>query len=156
MNAKWYDPIRKILYGIAMGGLILSLCLGSNGAPVVRAHAAWADSPAGAVSAPLPLPQLAYGAPGWKQANTSGFGDTKDEIVSSLEVYNNQLYAGTGNFSEGGQVWRSSNGMSFSPVFPLMNERPSSTAFAENATYARKSRMSETASGASTILSGFW
>ena len=116
MNAKWNNPIRKFLFGIALAGLVLSLCLGSRGAPVARAQAAWTDNPTSAVAATPPLPQLAYGAPGWQQANTSGFGDVKDEVVKSLEVYNNQLYAGTGNYTEGGQIWRSSNGITWTAV----------------------------------------
>ena len=116
MPAKTKQPFRKFLFGVALVGLVLSLCLGSRGASSVRARAAWAGSPAGAVAARLPLPQLVYGVPGWQQANTSGFGNVKDEVVKSLFVYNNQLYAGTGNYTEGGQIWRSGNGISWTAI----------------------------------------
>ena len=44
------------------------------------------------------LQKFAPGVPSWKQTNINGFGDINDQIVKSLEVYNNQLDAGTGNF----------------------------------------------------------
>ena len=56
MPAKTNQPIRKFLYGVALAGLILSLCLGSSGAPVARAHAAWTDTPAGATGVPTEPP----------------------------------------------------------------------------------------------------
>ena len=62
------------------------------------------------------IQKFAPGVPGWKQANINGFGNPSDEVVKSLEVYNGQLYAGTGNYSAGGQVWRTSNGSTWTPV----------------------------------------
>ena len=43
--------------------------------------------------------------PSWQQINTNGFGDSQTNGVISLEVFQNQLYAGTANGS-GGSVWR--------------------------------------------------
>ena len=43
--------------------------------------------------------------PSWQQLNTNGFGDSQTIGVISLQVFQNQLYAGTANGS-GGSVWR--------------------------------------------------
>ena len=56
------------------------------------------------------------GAPGWVQRNINGFGNPADEVVKALEVYNGQLYAGTANYSDGGQVWRTSDGSTWTDV----------------------------------------
>ena len=44
--------------------------------------------------------------PSWQQVNTSGFGDSQTNGVTSLEVFQSQLYAGTANWATGGAVWR--------------------------------------------------
>jgi hypothetical protein len=56
------------------------------------------------------------GVPGWKQANINGFGDRWNEHVFSLEEFNGQLYAGTGNWSSGATVWRSNTGTDWTQV----------------------------------------
>lgn len=56
------------------------------------------------------------GTPGWKQANINGFGDLNNPIITSLNTFANQLYAGTLNFTSGGQLWRSSDGKTWSSV----------------------------------------
>jgi hypothetical protein len=43
--------------------------------------------------------------PSWQQVNTNGFGDSQTNGVISLQVFKNQLYAGTSNMN-GGSVWR--------------------------------------------------
>jgi len=43
--------------------------------------------------------------PNWQQVNTNGFGDSQTNGVISLQVFKNQLYAGTANGS-GGSVWQ--------------------------------------------------
>jgi len=43
--------------------------------------------------------------PSWQQVNTNGFGDSQTNGVISLQVFKNQLYAGTANGS-GGSVWK--------------------------------------------------
>jgi hypothetical protein len=54
--------------------------------------------------------KFAPGVPGWRQANINGFGDPKSERVLTFKVFNNQLYAGTVNYSSGGQIWRTTDG----------------------------------------------
>jgi hypothetical protein len=47
----------------------------------------------------------------WTQANTDGFGDSGNVIVSSFAIFNGYLYAGTDNGIDGAaQVWRCSSG----------------------------------------------
>ena len=47
LNKINHNPIRKFLYGMALVGLILALCLGSSGALVAHAQAGWTDTPTG-------------------------------------------------------------------------------------------------------------
>jgi len=42
----------------------------------------------------------------WGQINEDGFGDTHNSIAFSMAVYNDQLYVGTRNNSNGCEVWR--------------------------------------------------
>ncbi len=53
---------------------------------------------------------------GWKQVNLSGFGNPQSNMITSLEIFNGLLYAGSGNPADGGQVWRTSNGIDWAPV----------------------------------------
>jgi hypothetical protein len=47
----------------------------------------------------------------WVQSVANGFnGDVNNIGATALEVYNNQLYAGTYNYTTGGEVWRSPSG----------------------------------------------
>ncbi len=51
--------------------------------------------------------------------NTSagdGFGDKTNLVISSLEVFNNYLYATTNNPTKGGQIWRSNNGTTWEQI----------------------------------------
>jgi hypothetical protein len=56
-------------------------------------------------------------APGWQQANGSGFGDPKELEVSALEPFNGYLYAGTYNvvdplqLFDGARIFRSPDGV---------------------------------------------
>ncbi len=54
---------------------------------------------------------------GWQQSNTSGFGTPENFTVSTLGIFDDQLYAGTWN-ENGAQVWRSRNGRSWSKFTP--------------------------------------
>ena len=38
------------------------------------------------------------GVPGWKQVNINGFGNPTTVMITSLEAFNNLLYAGTLNW----------------------------------------------------------
>ena len=47
----------------------------------------------------------------WTEVATAGFGNKNNYISyfsNSLAVFNQQLYIGTGNYSNGGQIWRAS------------------------------------------------
>lgn len=55
----------------------------------------------------------------WKQVNQSGFGDPSNTQISTLDVFNDQLYAGTWNLDDA-QVWRSDDNLNwtqFTPTF---------------------------------------
>jgi hypothetical protein len=56
-------------------------------------------------------------APGWMQANASGFGQPANYHVSALAALDDQLYAGTQN-DGGAQVWRAADGVTWSQVMP--------------------------------------
>jgi hypothetical protein len=56
------------------------------------------------------IQKYALGVPGWLQANINGFGDQQTRRVMTLEVFNNQLYAGTMNYTSGGRIWRTTDG----------------------------------------------
>lgn len=46
----------------------------------------------------------------WIRVNISGFGNSSNGAVWSLAPFNNQLYAGTSDFSGGAaQLWRKGN-----------------------------------------------
>ncbi len=53
----------------------------------------------------------------WNQANTNGFdNDINNEDLNGLVTFNGYLYAGTQNTVTGGQIWRSSDGSTWSEV----------------------------------------
>jgi hypothetical protein len=54
--------------------------------------------------------------PTWQQANSNGFGDPDAGEVSALETFNGYLYAGTSNSVDGARIFRSPDGMSWTPV----------------------------------------
>ena len=55
-------------------------------------------------------------APAWQQANSSGFGDPQASEVSALEAFNGYLYAGTSNPTDGARIFRSQDGVTWTPV----------------------------------------
>ncbi len=59
---------------------------------------------------------FAPGVPGWKQVNINGFGNRLNSNMNSLEVFAGKLYAGTGNWSEGATIWRTSDGTDWTQV----------------------------------------
>jgi hypothetical protein len=65
------------------------------------------ESAAGAASAD---------GPGWRQANSSGFGDPQSVEVTALEVFNGSLYAGIANPTSGARVFRWQTGATWEPV----------------------------------------
>jgi hypothetical protein len=53
----------------------------------------------------------------WSRVVQNGFNDdTNNSGIQSAAVYNNYLYAGTGNHNTGGEVWRTSDGTSWIQV----------------------------------------
>lgn len=69
------------------------------------------------VSASAPKTEgLAQEMPGWQQVNHSGFGDPRTVEVSALETFNGRLYAGTANAVDGARIFRSQDGIAWTPV----------------------------------------
>lgn len=50
------------------------------------------------------------GYPGWQQANINGFGKPWNNNVVSMEIFNEMLYVGTFNWSDGAEIWRTADG----------------------------------------------
>lgn len=59
---------------------------------------------------------FAPGVPDWTQVNINGFGHPSRNGVLSLEEFNGYLYAGTRDNENGGQIWRSVDGVHWSPA----------------------------------------
>jgi hypothetical protein len=51
-------------------------------------------------------PEVALNQPSWMQVNTNWFGNPDNEGIFGLEVFNDHLYATSGNWQIGAQVWR--------------------------------------------------
>jgi hypothetical protein len=60
------------------------------------------------------IPQTSEAAMQWSQANLDGFEDNNNTRITSATVFNNQLYVGTYNTTTGTEVWRTSDGISWS------------------------------------------
>jgi sugar lactone lactonase YvrE len=58
------------------------------------------------------LPKTPYAV----QTNLNGFGNLDTSGISALAEFNKQLYAGTANSSQGGQIWRSKDGRNWNAV----------------------------------------
>jgi len=52
----------------------------------------------------------------WERVAADGFGDSDNQSVSALVIFNKTLFAGTSNPAIGPQVWRSANGADWTPV----------------------------------------
>lgn len=52
----------------------------------------------------------------WSRVVANGFGDSKNEAIISMAVFDGHLYAGASNSVTGGQIWRSADGVSWSLV----------------------------------------
>jgi len=64
------------------------------------------------------IQKFAPGVPGWQQVNINGFGDRHNESVLALiQVLGNYLYAGTGNSTTGGELWRTPDGTTWTQVY---------------------------------------
>jgi len=60
------------------------------------------------------IQKFSPGVPGWKQVNLNGFGQESNYAVSTLDVFNGQMYAGTWS----AQVWRTPDGQTWNQVTP--------------------------------------
>ena len=58
------------------------------------------------------------GVPGWRQSNLSGFGNSNNGAVSALDAFDSYLYAGTWNDNDGAQIWRTTDGRTWSQFTP--------------------------------------
>lgn len=54
----------------------------------------------------------------WERVATNGFGDPANEGVVSLDLHGGLIYAATFNPTNGGQVWRSPDGLTWTLVAP--------------------------------------
>ena len=69
-----------------------------------KVYAAVSDLPGGTAA---PARIFRYeGGTNWTQENNDGFDNPDNEVCRSLEVHDNRLYAGTGNYPEGCEIWR--------------------------------------------------
>jgi len=59
---------------------------------------------------------LTQAVPGWQQVNSNGFGDQQTGEVSALAPFNGYLYAGTHNATDGARIFRSPDGLTWTPV----------------------------------------
>jgi len=60
--------------------------------------------------------ELALALPSWQQVNSNGFGDTQAGEVSALETFNGYLYAGVHSDTHDARIYRSSDGVTWTPV----------------------------------------
>ena len=60
--------------------------------------------------------ELAPQAPGWQQVNDNGFGEQQTGEVTALAAFNGRLYAGTNNSIDGARIFRSEDGVTWTPV----------------------------------------
>jgi hypothetical protein len=52
----------------------------------------------------------------WRQVNASGFGSQNNYTVNSLEVFGGQLYAGTSNTANEGEIWRTTDTVTWTQI----------------------------------------
>jgi hypothetical protein len=62
-------------------------------------------STAQSIQSPSKL-KAALGQPTWMQVNVNGFGDPYNQGIYGFEIFNGHLYATSGNWKIGAQVWR--------------------------------------------------
>ncbi len=62
------------------------------------------------------IQKFSPGVPGWDQMNLNGFGDVWNQGVTTLEVFNGQLYASSVSWNIGARIWRSADGTNWQPV----------------------------------------
>ncbi len=63
----------------------------------------------------------------WETVFTNGMGNRNDSAFHGFEVFGGQLYAGTFNFNEGTEIWRTANGNAWSQAAPKAFGEPRNT-----------------------------
>jgi peptide/nickel transport system substrate-binding protein len=61
------------------------------------------------------IQKFAPGVPDWKQVNINGFGSPDVQAIS-VAPFDGQLYASTGNWTDGTQIWRTADGTTWNPT----------------------------------------
>jgi len=89
----------RLLVSLIRGGFLALILLLLLSRPVSQAQAEYLSS-------------LSNGS-GWRQSNTSGFGNSTNSAFHALEAFNGQLYAGATNYNQGATIWRTTNGISW-------------------------------------------
>jgi hypothetical protein len=117
MVRKSHIPRKERLVFLLALLLVLAIPLGlAQGYSGLRAPSGAARNPG--------IVEVADAVPGWQQVNSNGFGDPQTGEVTALETFNGYLYAGTHNpvspgptpIFDGGQIFRSLDGVSWNPV----------------------------------------
>jgi hypothetical protein len=112
---------KQFAIGILVTLLVAGATVASASSPDVylanpRIPAVLENLPAHARADPSSLQELASLAPYWQQVNTNGFGDPHTGEVSALGAFNGYLYAGTSNPTDGAQIFRSQDGVTWTSV----------------------------------------
>ena len=93
---------------LAMSALVILLVAGGVGVSASVPDASSAPSHG--------VQELAKEVPGWQQVNSNGFGVQQAGEVSAVQVFNGYLYAGTSNATDGARIFRSQDGVTWTPV----------------------------------------
>lgn len=93
--------------------------------------------------------RFSLGEPDWKQVNINGFGDPSN-LLSVLEVFNGQLYAGVTNWDQGAMIYRTDDGKSWTATAENGFDDPSNNQIISDMTVFGNSLYAGTISGDST------
>jgi hypothetical protein len=108
------DGERDILYLGTRGGLVSGLGRAGMAGDSIPG---WGSVFGGGVYRWMQPPgSMPPTLPNWVQASASGFGDPTNFLVSTLDRYDRRLYSGTWNSLGAAQIWRSSDGVTWSQV----------------------------------------
>lgn len=92
------------LFKLAIG-LLVSLSFGGVSGLSASAH-----------KASIMNPELALGMSIWEQVNSNGFGNPQAVEVSALAAFNGSLYAGISDSINKARIYRTQNGVTWTPV----------------------------------------
>src|SRR3990172_4464562 len=74
------------------------------------------STPAASQASSQEAQDLPQAVPDWQQVNSNGFGNLQTGEVSALEAFNGYLFAGTHNAIEFARIYRSPEGLTWTPV----------------------------------------